>query len=159
MNKLMTISKNLKMDEFAFDIAFDEACVLTELGMYRESRSILKQLETTAKKQKNKIKLASVKLQLGINDTRDDAVHYKAARSAGDAAIELYNKAMIDGQVTSEALGAAMLRLGSNILANGWREGVSESIERLQSALEIFENMENRTESQDYSVPRCMSTI
>jgi hypothetical protein len=159
LNKLMTISKNLKMDEFAFDIAFDEACVLTELGMHSESRSILKQLESTAKKQKNKIKLASVKLQSGINDTRDDAVHYKVARSAGDAAVELYKKAMKDGQVTSEELGAAMLRLGSNILANGWREGVSESIERLQSALELFENMENRTESQDYFSFRCLTGL
>ena len=159
LNKLMTISNTLKLDEFDFDIAFDEACVLTELGMYKESRAILKELQSKAKKQKDRIKLASVKLQIGINDTRDDAVHHEAARLAGDEAVALYKKAMKAGQVESEELGAAMVRLGSNILSNGWREGVSESINRLQSALEIFEKEENRTESQNYNLFRCLTGL
>ena len=158
LNKLIKISNDLKLDEFAFDIAFDEACVLTELGMYKESRKILDELQKNVKK-KDKLKLASIKLQLSLNDTRDDAIHYESARSAGDEAIGLYNKALKSGNVDSEELGAAMLSLGSNILANGWREGVPESITRLQSALEIFENIDNRNETQNYYMFMCMTGL
>jgi tetratricopeptide (TPR) repeat protein len=146
LNKLIRITRALKMDSLAFDIAFNEGCVLTELGMYKESRQVLNEL-------------AYVKLQLGLNDTRDDAINHEAARLAGDEAIALYSKSLNSGQIDKDELGDALLSLGSNILANGWREAVPESISRLQSALEIFDSIENHTESQHYQMFRCLTSL
>ncbi|MFW9850225.1 MAG: hypothetical protein ACFFF4_13895, partial [Candidatus Thorarchaeota archaeon] len=41
LNRLMTISRSSGLPELAFEIALDEASVLTEIGMYHESRDIL----------------------------------------------------------------------------------------------------------------------
>jgi tetratricopeptide (TPR) repeat protein len=159
LNKLMKIAEEAKMDDLAFEIAFDEACVLTELGMYKEARKILVKLQSLAKKQKDKLKLAYVKLQMGLTDTRDDTISPELAKKAGDEAVELYRKVLKKGLVECEELGAALLSLGSNKLANGWREGVSQSVSRLQDALDLFDNIENRTESQNYYLFRCLASL
>jgi tetratricopeptide (TPR) repeat protein len=148
LNRVIEISKEAKQKELLFEATFDYACVLTELGMYDQSRDILNRLEREARSSKNQIKLAEVILQLGVNETRDDTIPYKAARKIGDKAAELYDIALKSNLVSIDEVGLAPLIIGSSILANGWREGVSEAVERLEFGLKIYDREDSKTPVQ-----------
>lgn len=152
LNRLMEISKETKMNDFSFEVTFDYACVLTELGLYEESRNFLKNLETIARGNGDQVRLASVNLQLGVNDTRDDSVAHEKARETGDKAAELYDMAFKSGLVGVDEVGLAHVTIGSSILVNGWREGLPQAIERLQLGLRIYESIENKTSEQNVHV-------
>ncbi len=159
LNRLIEISTEIGNDEFTFEVTFDYACVLTELKMFDESRNILNNLEKDARKSKDSLKLAEVTLQLGVNETRDDSVSYKVARELGDKAAEFYDIALKAGLVGREEVGLAHLIIGSSILANGWREGVSEAVERLELGLKIYDSIENKTPEQMHHVFRTLSGL
>ena len=148
LNRVIEISKEAKQKELHFEATFDYSCVLTELGMYEQSREILNKLEKEARSSKDALKLAIVTLQLGVNETRDDSIPYKVARKIGDKAAELYDIALKSNQVSIDEVGLAHLVIGSSILANGWREGVSEAVERLEFGLKIYENEGNKSPIQ-----------
>ncbi|MDH4213526.1 MAG: hypothetical protein OEV85_06365 [Candidatus Thorarchaeota archaeon] len=152
LNRVIEISREAGQKELHFEATFDYACVLTELGMYDQSRDILNNLEKEARSSKDALRLAEVTLQLAVNETRDDSISYKVARKIGDKAAELYDIALKSDLVSRDEVGLAHLVIGSSILANGWREGVSEAIERLESGLEIYEGIENKTSIQLFHV-------
>ena len=159
LNRLIEISTEIGNDEFSFTATFDYACVLTELKMYDESRDILNGLEKAARKSKDTLKLAEITLQLGVNETRDDSVDFKVARNLGDKAAEFYDIALKNGQVSRDDVGLAHLVIGSSILANGWREGVSNAVERLELGLKIYDSIENKTPEQTIFVIRTLSGL
>ncbi len=159
LNRLIEISKEIGDEEFTFEVTFDYACVLTELKMFDESRNILNNLEKDARKSKDSLKLAEVTLQLGVNETRDDSVSHEVARELGDKAAEFYDIALKAGLVGREEVGLAHLVIGSSILANGWREGVSEAVERLELGLKIYDSIENKTPEQMHHVFRTLSGL
>jgi len=148
LNRVIEISKEAGQKELQFEATFDYACVLTELGMYDQSRDIFNSLEKEARSSKDSLKLAEVTLQLGVNETRDDSISYKVARKIGDKAAELYDNALKSNLVGRDEVGLAHLVIGSSILANGWREGVTEAVERLEIGLKIYEGIENKTPIQ-----------
>jgi len=156
LNRVIEISKEAKQKELHFEATFDYACVLTELGLYDQSRDILNSLEKDANSSKDTLKLAEITLQLGVNETRDDSISYKVARKIGDKATELYDIALKSKLVSLDEVGLAYLVIGSSILANGWREGVSEAIERLEFGLKIYESLENKTSVQLFHVYRTL---
>ncbi|MHA1613584.1 MAG: hypothetical protein ACTSYJ_01995 [Candidatus Thorarchaeota archaeon] len=159
LNRLIEITTEIGNKEFTFEVTFDYACVLTELKMFDESRNILNNLEKDARKSNDSLKLAEVTLQLGVNETRDDSVSYKVARELGDKAAEFYDIALKSGLVGREEVGLAHLVIGSSILANGWREGVSEAVERLELGLKIYDSIENKTPEQMHHVFRTLSGL
>ncbi len=148
LNRLIEISTEIGDEEFAFKVKFDYTFVLTELKMFDESRNLLNTLETDARKSKDPLKLAEVTLQLGVNETRDDSVSYIVARDLGNKAAEFYDIALKSGLVSIDEVGLAHLVIGSSILANGWREGVSQAVERLELGLKIYDSIENKTTDQ-----------
>ncbi|MFX1606861.1 MAG: hypothetical protein ACFFDD_13285 [Promethearchaeota archaeon] len=145
LNRLIEISNEIGLKDFAFEVTFDHACVLTELHLFGDARKSLKKLEKEARAQNNRLWLAAVILQLGVNETRDDSVSYSVARDIGDKAAELYDLALNAGLVGRDQVGLAHLVIGSSILANGWREGVPQAIDRLKLGLRIFESIEAKT--------------
>lgn len=148
LNRLIEISSEMKVDDFTFEASFDYASVLTELGLYQESRNILQGLEKTARKANDQVRLAEVNLQLGINDTRDESIAHEKARKIGDKAVELFDIAYKSGLVSIDEVGLAHAAIGSSILANGWREGIPQAIERLQLGLRIYEGIKEKTQEQ-----------
>ncbi|MFX1483336.1 MAG: hypothetical protein ACFFCP_09125, partial [Promethearchaeota archaeon] len=148
LNRLIETSNELQMEDFSFDVSFVYACVLTELSLYEQSRSILKELEMQARKRGDQVQLAEVSLQLGVNDTRDDSVAHESARETCDKAAELYDLAYKSGLVSVDEVGLAHETIGSSILVNGWREGLPQAIDRLHLALRIFEGIEDKTPQQ-----------
>ncbi len=159
LNRLIGFSQDMDMEATHFDVSLDEAAVLTELGMYQQSRTILHNLADVAKKEHDSIKLADVTLQLAINETRDDAVHHKTARALADTATSLFREAVNIELASKDDLGFAYLLIGSNILANGWFEGVPEAIERLEECLSIYEDMEGLTQEQNMHLYRCLAAL
>jgi len=156
LNRVIEISKEAKQNELHFEATFDYACVLTELGLYDQSRDILNRLEQEAQSNKDTLKLAEITLQLGVNETRDDSISYKVARKIGDKATELYDIALKSKLVGLDEVGLAHLVIGSSILANGWREGVSEAVERLEFGFKVYERIENKTPVQLFHVYRTL---
>jgi tetratricopeptide (TPR) repeat protein len=156
LNRVIEMSLEAKQKELHFEATFDYSCVLTELGMYEQSREILKQLEKEARSNKDALKLAEVTLQLGVNETRDDLIPYEDARKIGDKAAELYDIAQKSNLVSRDDLGLAHLVIGSSILANGWREGVPEAIARFEFGLKIYENEEDKTPGQLFHLYRVL---
>jgi len=159
LNRVIEISDEISDDELTFEVTFDYACVLTELKMFDESRNILNELERYARRSKDSLKLAEVTLQLGVNETRDDSVSFEVARKLGDKAAEFYDIALTAGRVGRDEIGLAHLVIGSSILANGWREGVSEAVERLETGLKIYDSIENKTPDQLLHVFRTLAGL
>lgn len=159
LNRLIEISGEISDDELTFEVTFDYACVLTELKMFDESRDILNDLERYAGRSKDSLKLAEVTLQLGVNETRDDSVSFEVARKLGDKAAEFYDIALNAGKVGRDEIGLAHLVIGSSILANGWREGVSEAVERLETGLKIYDGIENKNPDQLLHIFRTLSGL
>ncbi len=159
LNRLMEISTETKKGDFSFEITFDYACVLTELALYEESQNILKELENIARENGDQVKLASVTLQLGVNETRDDSVEHEKARETGDKAAELYDIAFKSGLVSVDEVGLAHVTIGSSILVNGWKEGVSQAIERLELGQKIFETITNKSPEQKMHVFKTLAGI
>ena len=159
MNRLIGISQENKMEDMEFEITFDYACVLTELKMFDQSRDLLNNLEKIARKKKDKIRLAEVTLQLGVNETRDDSVSHSLARKIGDKAAELYEVAVVGGRASKDELGLSHLVIGSSILANGWREAVEQAVDRLEQGLKIYESIEELAPNQNLHVFRTLSGL
>ncbi len=147
-NRLMEISNETRMNDFSFEVTFDYACVLTELGLYEESRNFLKSLKKIARGNGDQVRLAKVKLQLGVNDIRDESVAHEVARETGDKAAELYDMVYKSGLASVDDVSLAHVTLGSSILVNGWREGIPQAIERLKLGLRINEGLVNNTLEQ-----------
>jgi hypothetical protein len=142
LNRLSKITARMGNQDLLFETMFAYSCVLTELGMFQESRNILHDLEKSVGTEADKERLAAVVLQLGVNDTRDDTVHHEDARSVSDRAAQLYEERGEQFPRTKDDLGLAHLIIGSSILANGWREGVPEAIDRLEKGLHVYERIE-----------------
>ncbi|MFW9802921.1 MAG: hypothetical protein ACFFFC_09730, partial [Candidatus Thorarchaeota archaeon] len=142
LNRLSKIAARMGNQDLLFETMFNYSCVLTELGMFQESRNILLDLEKSVEAEEDKEKLAAVVLQLGVNETRDDTVHHEEARAISDRAAQLYEERGIRFPDTKDDLGLAHLIVGSSILANGWREGVPEAIDRLEKGLAVYERIE-----------------
>lgn len=159
LNRLIEISNETGDNEFVYEVTFDYACVLTELKMFNEARDILNDLEKYARRSKDSLRLAEVTLQLGVNETRDDSVSHNVARDLGDKAAEFYDIALKAGKVSREDIGLAHLVIGSSILANGWREGVTEAVERLELGLRIYDSIENKTNDQLLHVFRTLAGL
>jgi tetratricopeptide (TPR) repeat protein len=148
LNRVIEVSKETRLKALQFEATFDYACVLTELGMYNQARDILNNQEKEARTNKDTVNLASVTLQLGVNETRDETISHKVARKIGDKAAELFDIAFKNNLVSKDEVGLAHLVIGSSILANGWREGVTEAIDRLENGLKIYDSIENKTSQQ-----------
>lgn len=159
LNRVIEMSNEIGDEELAFEVTFDYACVLTELKMFDTSRDILNDLEKYARRSKDPLKLAEVTLQLGVNETRDDSVSFKVARDLGNKAAEFYDIALKAKKVSRDEIGLAHLVIGSSILANGWREGVSEAVTRLQLGLKIYDSIENKTPDQLHHVFRTLAGL
>ena len=159
LNRLMEISHETGLEDFAFEVTFDHACVLTELHLFGDARESLKELEKDAHAQNDRVWLAAVNLQLGVNETRDESVSYTVARDISDKAAELYDLALNAGLVGRDQVGLAHLVIGSSILANGWREGVTQAIDRLQLGLRIFDTIEEKTPYQKIHVFKTLTGL
>jgi tetratricopeptide (TPR) repeat protein len=159
LNRLIEISGEISDDELTYEVTFDYACVLTELKMFDKSRDILNDLKKYARRSKDSLKLAEVTLQLGVNETRDDSVDFDVARMLGDKAAEFYDIALKAGSVSRDEVGLAHLVIGSSILANGWREGVSNAVERLELGLRIYDSIENKSPKQMLHVFRTLTGL
>lgn len=159
LNRLIEISNELGMNDFSFEVTFDYSCVLTELHLYEESRKLLNELEKIARDTGDQVKLAAVNLQSGINDTRDDSIPHETARETGDKAAELYDIAFRAGLVGMDEVGLAHASIGSSILVNGWREGVSQAVERLQLGLRIYESLTDKNPEQKIRVFKILASL
>jgi hypothetical protein len=159
LNRLIEISTETGMKDFSFEVTFDYACVLTELHLFGDARERLNELETIARAQNDRVRLASVNLQLGVNETRDETVSHTAARDIGDKAAELYDLALKSGLVGLDEVGLAHLVIGSSILVNGWREGVDQAIDRLQLGLRIFDRIKEKTPGQTLHVFKTLAGL
>jgi len=159
LKKLVQITSKLGNQDLLFEVMFDYSCVLTELGMFRESRNILHNLEKNVEAETDKDKLAAVILQLGVNDTRDDTVPYKKARALSDRAAQLYKERVDQDKGSTDDIGLAHLVIGSSILANGWREGVPEAIDRLEKGLLAYEGVENPDFEQSLHLFRILAGL
>jgi tetratricopeptide (TPR) repeat protein len=159
LNRLIEISNEIGQKDLSFEVTFDYACVLTELHMFEAARTRLNELEIIARAQNDRVRLAEVILQLGVNETRDENVDHSVARDIGDKAAELYDLALKDGLVDKDEVGLAHLIIGSNILVNGWREGVHQAIDRLQLGLAIFYNIEEKNPDQRILIFRTLASL
>jgi hypothetical protein len=159
LNRLITLCRAEKMDDLAFEVALDESSVLTEIGLYKESRSILTELRDNRDVRDEPIRYASVMLQLAINETRDDSVPHEVARVFSDEAAERFELILDSSDGPKDGLGLAHLVIGSNILANGWREAVPEGISRLEQAFSIFDAIEEADLSQQLLLFKCLTGL
>ena len=159
LNRLAVLAKEEKIHDLWFDASLDEAGALTELAMFNESREILQELRSLADKEKDPVRRAAVALQLSITETRDDSVSHEEARKSGDNAAALVQKILDSEGDGSGGLGLAQLIIGSNILANGWREAVPQALERLESGLEVFEQIEEPDTAQSLLLAKCLSDL
>jgi len=156
LNKLVGLAAKLGQEDVLFEVTFDYASVLTELGMFTEARNMLHDLEQKAKSGEDGARLASVMLQLGVNDTRDETVPHEEARATSDRATQLFEERVRKREATQDDLGYAHLVIGTSILANGWREGVPQAIERLEKGLEVYKEIEERDSSQSLQLFRVL---
>jgi hypothetical protein len=159
LNRLREMSNEMKTEDFSFEVSFDYASVLTELGLYEESCTILQELEGIARKNGDQVRLAHVTLQIGVNETRNDSVDHEQARKKGDKAAELFDIAHKAGLVSVDEVGLAHVIIGSSILANGWREGVPQAIERLELGLRIYDSIKEKTPEQNMHVYRTLAGL
>jgi len=159
LNRLLAVARQLELRPFMDDVAFDEACALTELGMFSESRRILQELESNARLSSDVKQLALIALQLSMNDTRDDGIPYETARSLADKAAALYRDAIASGKEREENLGVALLDIGSSILATGWREGVPQAIQRLESASKVCTPLKDKNTDQMLHEFKCLAGL
>ena len=159
LNRLITISKAEGLDDLAFDVALDESSVLTEIGLFKESRGILTELMDNRDVRGEPIRYASVMLQLAINETRDDSVPREVARPICDEAAERFELLLDSPSSAQDGLGLAHLVIGSNILVNGWRESVPEGISRLEQALGIFDEIEEPDSNQQLLLFKCLTGL
>ncbi len=159
LNRLMSMAQDDGYDELAFDVSLDEASVLTEIGLYSQSRTILDKLRTDKLVVNDPVKYAAVMLQTAINDTRDDSIPHDAARAISDEAANRIEEILDRGGGPKDGLGLAHLVIGSNILVNGWREAVPEGIHRLEDALSIFENIEDPDLTQNLLFFKCLTGL
>ncbi|HDD67111.1 MAG TPA: hypothetical protein ENG31_00630 [Candidatus Thorarchaeota archaeon] len=159
LGRLVKISGQLGLTELEFEVSLDEAAVLTELGLYEECRELLQPLIDRATKDKDTVKLAALTLQLSVNETRDDAVHYLTARSLSDRATSLYSDAVVAGLIEKDELGAAYLTIASSILSTGWRESVKEALSRFRSALDVLEDIPDRSPDQSLMLFKCFAGL
>jgi hypothetical protein len=159
LNRLVKIATEMDNPDIIFDVMFDYSCVLTELGMFQDSRNILNDLQKTVETKTDREKIAAVFLQLGVNDTRDDNIPHEDARVFSDRAAQLYEERLDQGQGTKDDLGLAHLIIGSSILANGWREGVPEAIDRLEKGLHVYERFEERGHHQSLHMFRVLAGL
>lgn len=159
LNRLMVMTRENRFSDLAFEVTLDEASVLTEIGLYKESRDILTRLRDDTEVMKDPIKFAATTLQLAINETRDDSVPHETARSVADEAAKRFEMLLDQDDYSKDGLGLAHLVIGSNILANGWREAVPEGITRLESALKIFESIEEPNQTQTVLLFKCLTGL
>jgi len=159
LNRLIEISNEISMMDYAFEVTFDHACVLTELRLFEDARVRLNDLEKKARARNDPVRLAAVNLQLAVNETRDDSIPHDIARAISDRAAELYDIALSAGLLGRDEVGLAHLVIGSSILANGWREGVPQAIDRLQLGLRIFESIKELDTNQRISVFRLLAGL
>ncbi len=159
LNRLTVLAKEEKTHDLWFDASLDEAGALAELAMFNESREILQELKLLADKKKDRVRQAAVALQLSITETRDDSVSHEEARKSGDNAASLVQKILDSESTSGGGLGLAQLIIGSNILANGWREAVPQALERLESGLEVLEQIEEPDTVQSLLLAKCLSDL
>jgi tetratricopeptide (TPR) repeat protein len=148
LNQLMNISDQMGFDKLGFESTLDEAAVLTELGMYDESRKLLVNLLSQAEEENDPIQLAMVTLQKAINETRDDSIPHDQARSTANEAARMFQDILDYGGLSEDGLGLVHLVIGSNILASGWREAVPQALDGLEKALKVFGSIEEMNETQ-----------
>ncbi|MFQ5833862.1 MAG: hypothetical protein ACE5H4_14235 [Candidatus Thorarchaeota archaeon] len=156
LNRLVRLAARLDYQDLLFEVTFDYACVLTELGMFQEARNILHDLEQKAKLAEDMDRLASVVLQLGVNETRDETIPHETARATSDRATQLFEERVGTKEGTQDELSFAHLVIGTSILANGWREGVPQAIERLERGLVACEEVVDRNFNQSMQLFRIL---
>ncbi|MBD3158874.1 MAG: hypothetical protein GF309_08815 [Candidatus Lokiarchaeota archaeon] len=159
LNRLIEMADDIDLQTLYFEASLDEAGVLTELGLYDQSREILAELRPRIRASGDSVRLAALTLQLAINETRDDEVAYKRARSLADKAADMFGSILDTDEVNKDGLVLAHLVIGSSILANGWREGISDAIERLEKSLNLLEGIPNRTPAQSNLMYRCLCSL
>jgi len=159
LNRLLAVARQMKLESLVYELAFDEACVLTELGMFDESRRMLAELESNARLNGNSERLAQTTLQLSLNDTRDDAVPYESARVLADKAASMYRDGAGSGQWSEAELALALYDIGSNILVTGWREAVPQAIEWLQSASDSYQDLHDKNANQSSLQYKCLAAM
>ncbi|MHA2162229.1 MAG: hypothetical protein ACXABF_07380 [Candidatus Thorarchaeota archaeon] len=159
LNKLMVMSRDAELNDIYFEVALDEASVLTELSMFSESRRILEELKGMAMVGKDPVKLASVTFQTSLNDTRDESIPRDSARALGDEAAEMFQRVLDAGVGTQDGLGLVQLVIGSSVLANGFRQELPEAIERLEMSLNAFEDIKARNQNQSRMMFKCLSGL
>ncbi len=158
LNRVLAISEKIEISDFIFEASLSYASVLTELGLYDQSRSLLKNLESE-KKKSEETDLAAIKLLMAINEIRDDDASHTNARDIGDEAIRMHEKCVMDGSLRLEDLGLAHLVIGSSILNNGWREAVPQAIERLESGLRVIDGINERSQETTIHLVKCLSGL
>ncbi|MHA1957666.1 MAG: hypothetical protein ACW968_12155 [Candidatus Thorarchaeota archaeon] len=159
LDKLMTLTKDAGLNDIYFEVALDEASVLTELSMFSESRRILNELKGLATVGKDSVNLASVTFQMSLNDTRDESIPRDSARALGNEAAKMFQRVLDAGVGNQDGLGLVQLVIGSSILANGIRAELPEAIERLEISLNVFENIKARNQSQTRMMFKCLSGL
>ncbi len=159
LNRLKQIANQPGYESLNFEVALDYSNVLTELGMYKQARDVLYELERAAKASGDAPKLAAVTLQLGVIETRDDYAPHEGARALGDKAVDLYERMVVAGEGTNADLGLAHLVIGSSILANGWREGVPQAIERLEKSLAAYMEVDHPNYDQSIQMFKVLAGL
>ncbi|MCK4280286.1 MAG: hypothetical protein KAW94_06890, partial [Candidatus Thorarchaeota archaeon] len=159
LNRLTVLAKEEKIHDLWFDASLDEAGALTELSMFKEAREILRELGSLSKKQKDPVRKAAVALQLSITQTRDDLVSHEEARELGNDAASLVQKILDPESDDNGGFGLAQIIIGSNILASGWREAVPQALERLDSGLHVFEQIDEPNTAQSLLLAKCLSDL
>ncbi len=159
LNRLIALSKEEKIHDLWFDASLDEAGALTELSMFKEAREILRELGSLADKKKDSVRQAAVALQLSITQTRDDLVSYEEARRLGDDAAALVQETLDSESDDNGGFGLAQIIIGSSILASGWREAVPQALERLESGLHVFEQIDEPDTAQSLLLAKCLSDL
>ncbi len=159
LNRLLTLAEDMGHEDLVFDIKLDAASVLTELRSFEESKRLLKTLEAMPGTSDDPRRQADTRLQLAVNETRDDSVEHQSARQHADEATKLYEDGVASGRTTLDDAGSARLAIGSNILANGWREAVPDAIERLESALAILGDIKDKNGEQTTHLFKCLAGL
>ncbi|TXT57547.1 MAG: hypothetical protein BAJATHORv1_10249 [Candidatus Thorarchaeota archaeon] len=156
LNSLMRRTKKLGLDDLNIEVSLNASLVLTELGMYDEARKLLRDLEKQAEELKKPILTASVLLQLSVNETRDESVPYDTARALAKKSAKACKEAVEAGECDEDFTALAGVIIGSNILANGWREGVPQAIEWLSESLDFYETLDESNPNQILNHYKCL---
>jgi len=159
LNRLLAMARQMKLESLADEIAFDEACALTELGMYEETRKMLEEIDRKARLSEDSRRLAQTALQLSLNDTRDDGVPYEAARILADKAARLYKEGTQSGIWTGSDLALVLLDIGSNILVTGWREAVPQAVGWLRDASDEYQILHDMNANQSFFHYKCLAAL